>query len=106
MAENLENADASASKSGPHLLAGTIELTPEARAILTKQVNRRIVWGYKIAKAVFQGLSLFPLIISVFFLAVGYELALLSWQGTLVVTTAIGLPALLSFWLFRLASRI
>ena len=106
MTDNLKNSDAGPSKSGAPLLAGAIELTPEAQAILTKQVNRKIVWGYKATKAVFQGLSLLPLTISIFFLAVGYELALRSWQGTLVVALATGLPALLSFWLFRLASKV
>jgi hypothetical protein len=104
--DNLENANADPSKNGPHLLTGAIELTPEARSILTKQVNRRIVWGYKATKAVFQGLSLLPLIISIFFLVVGYDLILRSWQGALVVTIAVGLPAFVSFWLFRWASRI
>ena len=106
MTDNFESAQADPDKSSGPLLAGAIELTPEARAILTKQVNRRIVWGYKVTKAVFQGLSLLPLIVSIFFLSVGYDLILRSWQGALVVTVAVGLPAFVSFWLFRWASKI
>ncbi len=106
MTDSFESAQADPAKSSGALLAGAIELTPEARAILTKQVNRRIVWGYKVTKAVFQGLSLLPLIVSIFFLSVGYDMILRSWQGALVVTVAVGLPAFVSFWLFRWASKI
>ena len=106
MTDNFKSAQADPAKSSGTLLAGAIELTPEARAILTKQVNRRIVWGNKVTKAVFQGLSLLPLIVSIFFLSGVHVLLLRSWQGALVVTVAVGLPAFVSFWLFRWASKI
>ena len=106
MTDNFKSGQADPAKSNGPLLAGAIELTPEARAILTKQVNRKIVWGYKVTKAVFRGLSLIPLLASVFLLVVCYDLALKSATGFFVVTAIVVLPALFSAFLFRLASKI
>ena len=105
MTDNLENANADPSKSGPHLLAGAIELTPEARAILTKQVNRRIVWGYKATKAVFYGLCCLPLLISAFFGYGFYNAGVDSIPAALLALVFVGGPIGISWLLSRLVSK-
>ncbi|WP_155914708.1 hypothetical protein [Asticcacaulis sp. AC460] len=105
MTDNLKNANADPSNGGPHLLAGAIELTPEARAILTKQVNRKIVWGYKFAKAGLFVLCGLPLLASLFF---GYGIATTGIDNVGQGMLAIGLvggPAALAWFLSRLVAR-
>ncbi|WP_040308405.1 hypothetical protein [Asticcacaulis biprosthecium] len=106
MTDNRENASADSTKTSSHLLAGAIELTPEARAILTKQVNRRIVWGYKVTKAVFQALACTPLLISAFFLYVGITAGRLTIGSVFAAFLFIALPAVLSMFFLRLANKL
>lgn len=106
MADNLETSDTGPTKGGPHLLAGAIELTPEARAILTKQVNRKIVWGYKATKAVFQTLACAPLLISGFFLYVAITSGRPTIGSAFAAILFIALPAFVSMLLVRLANKI
>lgn len=106
MTDNFESAQADPAKSSGPLLAGAIELTPEARAILTKQINRKIVWGYKVTKFVFYGLCGLPLLASAFF---GYGVARggvdnLS-QGLLAIAL-VGGPAVVTWLLTRLVAKL
>ena len=106
MTDNIEPAQAGPAKSSGPLLAGAIELTPEARAILTKQVNRKIVWGYKITKVVFYGLCGLPLLASAFF---GYGVArggVENLPQALLATALVGGPAVVSWFLTRLVAKL
>jgi hypothetical protein len=82
-----------------------VELTPEAQAILNKQLNRRIVWSYKATRATLIVLSLSPLLISAFF-AYGAAVGGVNNLGHLALAAAlVCIPAIASFGLFKLASR-
>lgn len=105
MTDNLENANSDPSKSGPHLLAGAIELTPEARAILTKQVNRKIVWGHKVTKAVFYSLCGLPLFASLFFGYGFYNAGIDSLPVAGLAMIFVGGPIAISWLLTRLVAK-
>lgn len=105
MTDNRENASADSTRTSSHLLAGAIELTPEARAILTKQVNRRIVWGYKVTKAVFYCLCCLPLLISAFFGYGFYNAGVDSIPAALLALVFVGGPMGISWFLSRLVAK-
>jgi hypothetical protein len=106
MTDNFESAQTDPSKSGGPLLAGAIELTPEARAILTKQVNRRIVWGHKFAKGGLFVLCSLPLLVSVFF-GYGFVAAgINSVPVALVAALLVGGPIVLTWFFGRLVSKL
>jgi hypothetical protein len=88
-----------------HLLCGSIELTPEAREILTKQINRQIVWGHRFTKSVFYILSCLPLLVSAFFIYVGLnaDVQNIDWPRLVAL---VSLPALTSLVLIKLVKRL
>ncbi len=106
MTDNFEPAQADPTKGGPHLLAGAIELTPEARAILTKQVNRKIVWGYKFAKGGLFVLCGLPLLASMFFGYGFYAAGINSIQLALTAALFVGAPIALTWFLGRWVSKL
>lgn len=105
MTDNFDPTQAEPAKSSGALLAGAIELTPEARAILIKHVNRKIVWGYKIAKGGLFALCGLPLLISAFF---GYGIATTGIESVgqgVLAACLVGGPALLTWFLSRLVAK-
>jgi len=106
MTDNPKNANGDPSKSGPYLLAGAIELTPEAHSILTKQINRRIVWGHRFAKVVLFVLCGIPLLASLFFGYGFYAAGINSVPIALVATAFVGGPMALTWFLIRCVGKL
>ncbi len=106
MRQESQNGGSSAKKTDEHLLAGAIPLKPEAQAILTRQVNRRIIVGYKVTKLVFQCLACSPLLISAYFVYVAIIAGPFTLASLIPAALFIGLPALVAFGLFHLARKI
>ncbi|MBP2159050.1 MULTISPECIES: hypothetical protein [Asticcacaulis] len=81
-----------------------VELTPEAQDVLNKQLSRKIVWSYKATRGVLIGLSLSPLLISVFFAWLSLSAGL---RDVDVIKTLllIIVPAGAAMWLFSMARR-
>jgi hypothetical protein len=82
-----------------------VQLTAEAQAILTKQLNRRIVWGYKATKFFLLAFSLAPLLVSALFTFVAVRSGIPSFRSIAVAFVLIGGPIAVSAWLFSRARR-
>lgn len=106
MTDNFDPTQAEPAKSSGALLAGAIELTPEARAILTKQVNRKIVWGYKFAKGGLFVLCGLPLLASLFFGYGFYAAGINSIQLALTAALFVGGPIALTWFFGRWVSKL
>ena len=106
MRQENQNDGSSAKKTDQRLLAGAVPLTPEAQAILTRQVNRKILWGYKFVKSVFYCLSSLPILLSALF-AYGFVAAGIDSPGAaLLAFVFVAVPALATALLFRLVSKL
>lgn len=81
-----------------------VQLTPEAQAVLNKQLNRRIVWGYRASKILLVALALSPLFATVFFgwVAASEGFAGVDWPRLLMFTCG---PAIVAAFLFFMARR-
>lgn len=82
-----------------------VEMTPEAQAILNKQLNRRIVWSYKATKAALHILALLPALIALYFVFGFVSAGIDSPTGLLAAAALIVLPLAACWILWRLASR-
>lgn len=94
----------SSKTSGTEVLPGVV-LTPEAQAILNRQLNRKIVWSYKGTRFMLLTLALLPLSISGLVIFSAWNVAMASVQGFVVVSIGTILPALAARVLFAWARK-
>jgi hypothetical protein len=102
-ARELDMVDKKSDTAKVAILPG-VELTPEAQAILNKQLNRRIVWSYKVTRSILIGLSLSPLLISAFFVRLSISTGFRDVDLVRISLLTI-VPAAAAMGLFSLARR-